>query len=200
MPITDSVKKQVAKWASKDHIITGLKFMDKYGIKYKFDKEEDTIIEERPIDVALYPDILAEAPGIMTQYENLINGENITEDEPVSSNKEQAMLVAENLGLEFGPIGESRTTGEVIELLNDDKKDVLDGGIRHNKEIKVKEEPQWAKITDENEDGKDEDDTNKTNKEQPRRLGREQAPPKQLKNYEVYVTVEEEEDHVDHLC
>ncbi len=33
MPITHSMKKQVAKWASKDCAITGLKFMDKFGIK-----------------------------------------------------------------------------------------------------------------------------------------------------------------------
>jgi hypothetical protein len=77
MPITNSMKKQVAKWVSKDCAITGLKFMDKYRIEYKFDKEEDAIIEERPIDVAPYPDILVEAPGIMTQYENLINGEGV---------------------------------------------------------------------------------------------------------------------------
>ncbi len=88
MPITNSVKKQVVKWASKNRAITGLKFMDKYGIKYKFDKEEDAIIEERPIDAAPYPDIPAKAPGIMNQYENLIDGENIIEDKPVSSNKE----------------------------------------------------------------------------------------------------------------
>jgi hypothetical protein len=29
MPITNSVKKQVAKWTLKDRAITGLKFMDK---------------------------------------------------------------------------------------------------------------------------------------------------------------------------
>jgi hypothetical protein len=30
----------------------------------------------------------AEAPGIMTQYENLIDGENVIADKPVLSNKE----------------------------------------------------------------------------------------------------------------
>jgi hypothetical protein len=173
MPITDSVKKQVAEWASKDQAITGLKFMDKNRIEYKFDEEEDIIIEERLIDVAPYPDIPAEAPGIMTQYENLIDGENIIEDKPVLSNKEQAMLVAENSGLDFGPIGESRVAGETIKLLDDDKNDVLDNDIRHDKEMRVKEEPQRAKIADEDEDGQDEDNTNKTDGEQPRRLGRE---------------------------
>jgi hypothetical protein len=88
MPLTDSVKKQVAKWALKDCIITGLKFMDKYRIEYKFNKEEYTIIKERPIDVVPYPDMPAEVPGIMTQYENLIDRENVIEDKPVSSNEE----------------------------------------------------------------------------------------------------------------
>ncbi len=68
-------------------------------IKYKFDKEEDTIIEERPIDIAPYPDVPAEAPWTMTQHENLIDGGNVIEDEPVLSNKEQAMLVEKILGL-----------------------------------------------------------------------------------------------------
>ncbi len=83
----------------------------------------------------------------------------------------------------------SRATGEVIELLDDDENDMLDIGIRHDKEIRVKEEPQQAKITDENEDDEDEDHTYKTAEEQSRRSGREQAPPKQLENYEVYETV-----------
>ncbi len=122
MSLTDSVKKQVAKWASKDCAITGLKFMNKYKIEYKLDKEEDAIIEERPIDVAPYPDLLAEVPGKMTKYKNLIDGENVIEDKPVSSNEEQAIIGAEKSGLEFGPVSKSRTTGEVIELLDDDKK------------------------------------------------------------------------------
>jgi hypothetical protein len=37
---------------------------------------------------------------------------------------------------------------------------MLDNNIRHDKEIRVKEEPQQPKITDENEDGEDEDHTN----------------------------------------
>jgi hypothetical protein len=86
------------------------------------------------------------------------------------------MMAAENSGLEFGTVGESRAAGEVIELLDDDKNDMLDDNIRHDEEIRVKEEPQQAKITDENEDDEDEDHTNETADEQPRRLGREQAP------------------------
>jgi hypothetical protein len=123
------------------------------------------------------------------KYENLIDGENVIEDEPVSRDKERAMMAAENYGLEFGTMGKLRAAGEVIELLDDDN-NMLDVDIRHNKEIRVKEEPQQAKITDENEDDEDEEHTYKTAEEQPRRLGRERAPPKQLENYEVYETVE----------
>jgi hypothetical protein len=114
--------------------------MDKYRIEYKFDEEEDAIIEERPIDVVLFPDVPAEVPGIITQYENLINGEDLIEGKPVSNDEEQAMLVAENSGLEIGPANKSCTTGEVIKLLDDDKVDTLDDNIRHDEEVKMKEE------------------------------------------------------------
>ncbi len=55
-----------------------------------------------------------------------------------------------------------RAAGEVIELLDDDENDMLDNNIRHDKKIGVKEEPQQAKTTDENEDDEDEDLTNET--------------------------------------
>ncbi len=67
MPLTNSIKKQVAKWVSKDLTNTGSKFMDKYEIKYEFNDEEDAIIEERPINVVPFPDVPAEAQVVMTQ-------------------------------------------------------------------------------------------------------------------------------------
>ncbi len=120
----------------------------------------------------------AEVPGIMTQYENLIDGEDVNEGKPVSNDEEQAMLAAENLGLEFGPANKSHAAGAVI---------------RHDKEVKMKKEPQQAKITDQDEEDHNEDHANETGMEQPRRLGRKQACPKQFEDYEVYVTVEEED-------
>ncbi len=200
IPLTDSVKKQVAKWSSKDRSITGLKFMDKYGIEYDFDKEKDAIIEERLIDVAPFPDVPAEVPGIMTQYEYLIDGEDVIEGEPVSNDKEQAMLAAENSGLEIGPVNKLPTTGDVIKLLDDDKVDVLDDNIRHDDEVKMKEEPQQAKITDQDEEDDNEDHANKTDMAQPRRLGREQACLKWIEDYEVYVTVEEQDKFMLTTC
>jgi hypothetical protein len=173
MPVTNCIKKQVAKWVSKDCSIMGLKFMDNYGIEYKFGEKEDSIIKERLIDVAPFPDMPTEAPGIITQHENLINWEDVVEGEPVSNNKEQAMLVAENLGQEIGSANKSRGTGDIIKLLDDDKVDIIDDDIRHNKEVKMKEESQQAKITDQDEEDCNEDHASKTGMEQPRRWGRE---------------------------
>jgi hypothetical protein len=58
----------------------------------------------------------------------------------------------------------------------------------------MKEEPQQAKITDQDEEDDNEDHANETDMEQPKRLGREQACPKRFEDYEVYVTVEEEDE------
>jgi hypothetical protein len=86
-------------------------------------------------------DILAEGPGILTKYENLINGDDVIEDKPVSDDQEQAMLAAENSGLEFNPVV-GRHHGDVIELLDDDSNDVLDDNINKDMITRVKEEKQ----------------------------------------------------------
>jgi hypothetical protein len=131
----------------------GLTFMDKYGIEYKFDEDEDAIMEEWHIEEAPFPDIPAEDPGKLTQYENLINGDDVIEDEPVLDDQEQAMLAAENSGLEFNPMV-GLHCGEVIELLDDDNDDVIDDNINKDMITRVKEEEEEQhKVTeDDNED------------------------------------------------
>ncbi len=47
MPVTESVIKQVAKWAKKDCSITGVTFMDKYGVAHKFDNLRNPISVSR---------------------------------------------------------------------------------------------------------------------------------------------------------
>jgi hypothetical protein len=53
----------------------------------------------------------------------------------------------------------------VIKLLDDDEVDMLDDGIRRDKEVKMKEEPQQAKITDQDEEDHNEDHANETDME-----------------------------------
>jgi hypothetical protein len=116
LPITDSVIKEVAKWASKDQAMTGIKFMDKHGIEYKFNEEDGMIAEEKQIKEAPFPDIPAEAPGMLTLHKSLMSGEDIMEDEPTPQDEERAMLAAENSGIEFDHAVEARHS-KVIELL-----------------------------------------------------------------------------------
>jgi hypothetical protein len=196
MPITESVIRQVSKWASKDRGMSGLRFMDKYGIEYKFDEEEDTIMEEQHIEEAPFPAILAEAPVILTQYENLINGDDVIEEELVSDDQERAMLAVENSGLEFNPMVGPRR-GEVIELLDDDDDDAIDDNVNKDMITRVKEEEQEQQKVTEN---ANEDTEMEGTSEQSRRSGREQATPRRYEDYELYVAVEEENEFMLAIC
>ena len=169
MPITDSVIKQVSKWISKDQGMSGLTFMDENGIDYKFDEEEDAIMEEWHVEEASFLDILAEAPGMLTQYKNLINGDDVIVNKLVLDDQERAMLAAKNSGLEFNPVvGLCR--GEVVELLDDDNDNVIDDDINKDMITRVKEEEQEQQKVTEN--GNEDTEMEGTSK-QSRRSGRE---------------------------
>jgi hypothetical protein len=59
-------------------------------------------------EAAPFPDIPAEAPGILTEHEE-IDGISPIQDASTQSDEEQAALAAENLGIEFGPINAHKT-------------------------------------------------------------------------------------------
>ncbi len=171
-------------------------FMDKYGIEYKFDEEEDAIMEEWHVEEAPFPGIPAEAPGKLTQYKNLINLDDVIEDEPVSDDQERAMLAAENSGLEFKLMVGPRH-GEVIDLLDDDDDNIIDDNINKDMSTKVKEEEQKQKKIAENDN---EDTEMEGTSEQSRKSGQEQATPRRHKDYELYITVEEEDEFMLAKC
>ena len=78
MPMTESVVRQVTKWAGKDHALTGLTFMNRYGVEYDVDEEqENAAMLAREDEMAPFPDMPGEAPGMLTQYENILSGENV---------------------------------------------------------------------------------------------------------------------------
>ena len=103
---------QIDKWAKKDRTQNGLTFLNRKGMEYKFKPE-----------AALFPDIPAEVPGILSEHEE-VHGASPIQDKPAQSNKEGAALAAENSGMEFRLIN-VRETREVIELLDDNDEDVL---------------------------------------------------------------------------
>jgi hypothetical protein len=86
MPMTEAVMKQIKKWAIKDRTQNGLMFKNRNREEYKFnDNREDTSIAHP--ENAPFPDIPAEAPGILTKQEET-QGVNAIQEEPVQSNEE----------------------------------------------------------------------------------------------------------------
>ncbi len=49
----------------------------------------------------------------------------VVQDEPKESNEQQAMMAAENSGLDFLSIPTKATGGEVIKILNNEEEDVM---------------------------------------------------------------------------
>ena len=190
MPMTESVMNQLNKWAKKDRAQNGLTFLNRNGMEYEFDDDDDqATLVVRP-EAAFFPDIPAEPPGILTEHEE-VHGASPTQDEPTQSDEEQAALAAENSGMEFGPIN-ARETNEVIELLDDDDEDVLNDFIQDDVAIKIERQnnEDVRKIVEE----EDENEGNKPISEEPRRLSREKVPNKRFEDYELYVTVAEEDE------
>ncbi len=102
------------------------------------------------------------------------------------------MLAAENLGVDFGPINAFETR-EVVELLDDDDKDILNDFIQDDVAIKIERQnsEDTRKIVEEGDENKEEmepisDGTRKS--------GRVKAPNRRYEDYELYVTVAEDED------
>ncbi len=156
MPITESVIKQVDKWAKKDRAQNGLMFLNRNGLEYDFGDDDDQATLGVLPEAAPFPDIPAEAPGILTEHEE-INGVSPIQDTPAQSDEEQAALAAENLGIEFGSINAHKTR-EVIELLDDNDKDVLNNFIQDDVASKIERQnsEDTRKIVeedDENEEG-----------------------------------------------
>jgi hypothetical protein len=136
--MTESVMNQIDKWAKKDRTQNGLTFLNRKGMEYKFnDDDNQATLVVRP-EAAPFPDIPAEAPGILTEHEE-IHGASPIQDEPTQSNEERAALAAENSGMEFGPINICETR-EVIELLDDDDEDVLNNFIQEDVAIKIEQQ------------------------------------------------------------
>jgi hypothetical protein len=112
MLMTESVMKQIDKWAKKDRTQNGLTFLNRNGMEHKFNYDDNQATLVVQPESAPFPDISAEAPGILTEHEE-IHGVSPIQDKPAQSDKERAMLAAENSGIEFGLVD---TTKDVKSL------------------------------------------------------------------------------------
>ncbi len=137
-----------------------------------------------------FPDIPAKAPGILTEHEE-IHGVSSIQDKPAQSDKEQATLVAENLGIEFGLV-DTHERHEVIKLLDDDDEDILNYFIQEDVAIKIEKQnhDDLRKIVeDEDEDKEIEPISDGT-----RKSSRAKVPNRKYVDYKLYVTVAEEDE------
>ena len=94
MPVTEVVIKQVEEMAVKDGAVKGISFKDRKGVKFDNDKEYEMLV--KPDEPAPFPDIPAEAPGMLTDLEEEDGVNEVVQDEPEESNEQQAMMAAGN--------------------------------------------------------------------------------------------------------
>ncbi len=71
--------------------------------------------------LAPFLDVAAEAPGILTEQEELMGVDKVVQSEPEPSDEERAMLTAANSGIDFSPPPEEwPNRREIEEVLNDE--------------------------------------------------------------------------------
>ncbi len=134
--MTESVMKQIDKWAKKDHTQNGLTFLNRNSMEYKFNYNDNQATLVVKPEAMPFSDISANAPRILTEHEE-IHGVSPIQDKSAQSNKERAMLVAESSGIKFGLV-DTHKRREVIELLDEDDEDILNDFIQDNIAIKIK--------------------------------------------------------------
>jgi hypothetical protein len=154
MPMTDSVIKMVDSLGKKKRCKNGLSFKNRKGEEYTFDNDDEyEMIAEVKIP-APFPDIAAaEAPGILTEREEIMGVNEVIQSERGPSDKERAMLVVANSGIDFSAPPEARPTKrERIEILDDEDNDILDQHINervsnNNMKINCQKSKKMRKMT-----------------------------------------------------
>ena len=127
MPMTDNVIKMVDSLGKKERCKNELSFKNRKGEEYIFDNEDKyEMIAETKIP-APFPDIAAEAPGILTEQEEIMGVNDVIQSEREPNDEERAMLMVANSGIDFSMPPEDRPTKrEVIEILDDEDDDIVD--------------------------------------------------------------------------
>jgi hypothetical protein len=164
----------------------GILFKNRKGVEYVFDNEDECKTLMEPDEPSPYPDIPAEATVILMAIEEEYGVDDVVHDEPGLSNEQRALLAAQSSGLDISSIPTKVNGGEVIKILDDDEEEALNKYIKE--EVKVMVEPIYIEEQEEARRTKESDKDGG-----PRRSGRRRIPNRQFKDYNLYVTVEEEE-------
>jgi hypothetical protein len=176
MPVTEAVIKQVEEMAAKDGAVKGMNFKDRKGVEYKFNNDEEYKMLVEPNKPAPFPDIPAEAPGMLTELEEEYGVNEVVQDKPEESNEQRAMMAAENSRLDFSSIPTKATGGEVIEILNNKEEDVMN---------KYEREEVLPKIKPDQTDGEHHAAAGASEQGETRRSGRVRVANRQFEDYEL---------------
>ncbi len=185
---------QIKKWVMKDHAQDGLMFKNRNREEYKFDDEKEDTLIAHPENVP-FLDIPAEAPRILTKGEETPQGVNAIQEEPAQRDEERALLAAENSGSELGAVDIPERC-EVIELLDDNDKNALNDFIQDVVAIKI-EKMQYddtRKVVEDKAKTKEPEQPSEQSTGAIRKSSRERVPTIRYEDYELYVTVAEEEE------
>ncbi len=150
-----------------------------------------------PSKPAPFPDIAAEAPGVLTEQEEVFGVDEVVQKEPTQSDHERARLAAENSGLDFSSMLPKKVNDEnnAIEILEDNEDEALDEYIKEEVLVKLEKDNDEDMMRT-NTLEKISDDNDSTNK----RSGRQRIANQRYEDYELYVTageVEKEKDRGD---
>ena len=138
------------------------------------------------------PDIAAEAKGILTEQEEIMGVNEVIQSEREPNNEERAMLAVANSGIDFSTPPEDRPTKrEVIEILDDKDDDIMDQLI-NEESTQCQYEDKLPKIEEDEEEDIPEVAAEGDNDY--RRSKQNRTANRQYQDYELYVTVEEQED------
>jgi hypothetical protein len=101
MPMTDSIIRRINSLGKKGRCKNGLSFINRKGEVYIFDNEDEYEMTAEERTTAPFPDVAAEALGILTEQKELMGVSEVIQSKPEPSNKERAMLTAANSGIDF---------------------------------------------------------------------------------------------------
>ncbi len=120
LPLTTSIQKQVEMMAQAENHQAGLHFVNHSGNAYGFPNNslDDPVVND-PIP-ALFPDILAEMPGVLSTDKDTPTPMTT---EPHVTWQDLAQAAAANSGIDTTPLTLPKTALEIIEIDDDDDGD-----------------------------------------------------------------------------
>ena len=76
----------------RDGAVKGINVKNRKGVEYEFNNDEEYKMSVELDKLAPYPDIPAEAPGMLMEPEEEYGVDKVVQDKPEESNEQQAII------------------------------------------------------------------------------------------------------------